>query len=59
MNFFEVVFAVLVGGLLVVSTVGYCLYIGWKWVWKDVMKDLIEAYDVYLTRSYETFKEKK
>jgi len=59
MSFIEMVFAVMVGGLLVVSTVGYCLYIGWKWVWKDVMKDLTIAYDVYLKRSYETFEENR
>ena len=59
MSFIEMVFAVMVGGLLVVSTIGYCLYIGWKWVWKDVMKDLTKAYEVYLKRSYETFEEKK
>jgi hypothetical protein len=59
MDLIEVVVAGMVGGLLVVSTIGYCLYIGWKWVWKDVMKDLTTAYDVYLKRSYETFKENK
>lgn len=58
MNFVELVFSIFIGGLLVVSTVGWCLYIGWKWVWRDVMKDLEKAYDVYLKRSYDTFEEK-
>lgn len=58
MSFIELVFAVFVGGLLVASTVGYCLFIAWRWVIKDVMKSLEQAYDVYLKRSYETFEEK-
>ena len=58
MSFIELIFAIAVGGLLVVSTVGWCLYIGGKWVWRDVMKDLEKAYEVYLKRSYKTFEEK-
>lgn len=58
MTFWEVVFAIFVGGLLVASTISYCLFIAWKWVIKDVMKNLEQAYDVYLKRSYETFEEK-
>jgi hypothetical protein len=54
--FLEMLLAVMVGGLLVASTVGYCLYICYKWVMKDVMKSLEEAYAIYLKRSYDTFK---
>lgn len=56
--FWEVVFGVFVGGGLLFSTLGWCLFIAWRWVFKDVMKDLEKAYDVYLKRSYETFEEK-
>lgn len=34
--FWEVFFGVLVGGLLVVSVLGYCGVILWKWVVKDL-----------------------
>ena len=56
--FWEMLFAVVVGGLFAISTAGYCLFIAWRWVFKDVMKDLTTAYEVYLKRSYETFEEK-
>lgn len=35
--FWEVVFGVLCGGLLVVSVLGYCGVIFWKWVVKDLL----------------------
>ena len=56
--FWEIVFGVFVGGGLLFSTIGWCLFIGYKWVMKDVMKSLEQAYGVYLKRSYETFEEK-
>lgn len=53
--FWEVLFGVLVGGLLVVSTVGYCLFIAWKWVIKDVMRSMEEAYEIYQSKLEQTF----
>ena len=35
--FWEVLFGVFVGGLLVVSVIGYCGVIFWKWVVKDLL----------------------
>lgn len=35
--FWEVLFGVLCGGLLVVSVLGYCGVIFWKWVVKDLL----------------------
>ena len=35
--FWEVLFGVFVGGLLVVSVSGYCGVIFWKWVVKDLL----------------------
>lgn len=37
MMFWEVLFGVFVGGLLVISVVGYCGVIFWKWVVKDLL----------------------
>lgn len=35
--FWEVLFGVFVGGLLVISVIGYCGVIFWKWVVKDLL----------------------
>ena len=55
MSFVEVVFATLVGGLLVVSTVGWSLYVAWKWVWKDAFRSMEEAYEIYQSKLEQTF----
>lgn len=55
MSFIEVVFATIVGGLLVVSTVGWSLYVAWKWVWKDAFRSMEEAYEVYQSKLEQTF----
>ena len=35
--FWEVLFGVFVGGLLVMSVLGYCGVIFWKWIVKDLL----------------------
>ena len=55
MSFIEMVFAIVVGGLLVVSTVGWSLYVAWKWVWKDVFESMEEAYEIYQSKLEQTF----
>ena len=53
--FWEVLFGVLVGGLLVVSVVGYCGVIFWKWALHDLMRGMEEAYEVYHSKLEQTF----
>lgn len=55
MSFLEGVFAFFVGGLLVVSTVGWSLYIAWKWVWRDAFRSMVEAYEIYQSKLEQTF----
>ena len=55
MSFIELVFAIVVGGLLVVSTTGYVAWILWKWVMKDVMRSMEEAYEIYQSKLEQTF----
>jgi hypothetical protein len=59
MSFIELVFASVVGGLLVVSTMGYCAFIFYKYAVKELLKSLEESYAVYLSRLEQTFKENK
>lgn len=56
MTFWEVVFAIFVGGLLVASTIGYCLFIAWKWVLRDVMKSIENGFQAYYN-AIDTIKE--
>lgn len=59
MSFIELVFASVVGGLLVVSTMGYCAFIFYKYAIKELLKSFEEAYSVYLNRMEQTFEENK
>ncbi len=59
MSFIEVLVVVLVGGLLVVSTMGYCAFIFYKYAIKELLKSFETAYAVYLSRMEQTFKENK
>jgi hypothetical protein len=59
MSFIELVFGVFVGGLLVVSTMGYCAFIFYKYAIKELLKSFEESYSVYLSRMEQTFKENK
>jgi hypothetical protein len=59
MSFIELVFASVVGGLLVVSTMGYCAFIFYKYAIKELLKSFETAYEVYLSRLEQTFKENK
>jgi len=59
MSFIEVLVIVLVGGLLVVSTMGYCAFIFYKYAIKELLKSFEESYAVYLSRMEQTFKENK
>jgi hypothetical protein len=59
MSFIEVLVIVLVGGLLVVSTMGYCAFIFYKYAIKELLKSFETAYTVYLSRMEQTFKENK
>jgi hypothetical protein len=59
MSFIEVLVIVLVGGLLVVSTMGYCAFIFYKYAIKELLKSFEEGYSVYLNRMEQTFKENK
>jgi len=59
MSFIELVFATTIGGLLVVSTIGWSLYVAWKWVWKDAFQSMVEAYEVYQSKLEQSFKENK
>ena len=53
--FWDMLFAVVIGGLLVVSVVGYCGVIFWKWVLRDTLKSMEEAYEVYQSKLEQTF----
>mgnify|MGYP003526995223 FL=1 len=55
MSFIEMVFSIFVGGLLVVSVLGYCGVIFWKWVLRDTLKSMEEAYEVYQSKLEQTF----
>lgn len=55
MSFIEMVFSIFVGGLLVVSVVGYCGVIFWKWVLRDILKSMEEAYEIYQSKLGQTF----
>ncbi len=59
MSFIELVFASVVGGLLVVSTMGYCAFIFYKYAIKELLKSFEEGYSVYLSRMNETFKKEE
>lgn len=59
MSFIELVFASVVGGLLVVSTMGYCAFIFYKYAVKELLNSFEEAYAVYLSHMEQTFKENK
>ena len=53
--FWDMLFAVVIGGLLVVSVLGYCGVIFWKWVLRDTLKSMEEAYEVYQSKLEQTF----
>jgi hypothetical protein len=59
MSVIEMIFSIVVGGLLVVSTMGYCAFIFYKYAVKELLKSFEEAYAVYLSRMEQTFKENK
>lgn len=53
--FWELLFAVTIGGLLVVSVLGYCGVIFWKWAIRELMEIMEEAYQIYYNKLDTTF----
>ena len=53
--FWEVLYGTLIGGLLVVSVLGYCGVIFWKWCLRSVMQSMEEAYEIYQSKLEQTF----
>ena len=53
--FWELLFAVIIGGLLVVSVLGYCGVIFWKWAIRELVETMEEAYQIYYNKLDTTF----
>ena len=53
--FWELLFAVTIGGLLVVSVLGYCGVIFWKWAIRELVEIMEEAYQIYYNKLDTTF----
>lgn len=53
--FWELLFAVTIGGLLVVSVLGYCGVIFWKWAIRELVEIVEEAYQIYYNKLDTTF----